>query len=54
MCVSLSITFMAFKFLALFVALVGTIDAGVTSGGLKGSEPLPHWNRTIIRKTSNT
>ena len=40
MSVSLSITFKTFKFLALFVALVVTIDAGVTSGEFKGSGPL--------------
>ena len=33
--VSLSITLKTFKFLTLFVALVGTIDAGVSGSGLK-------------------
>ena len=41
MSVSLSITFKTFKFLTLFVALVGTIDAGDTGGGFKGSGPPP-------------
>ena len=39
--VSLSITLKTFKFLTLFVALVGTIDPGVTSGGFNGSGPPP-------------
>ena len=33
MSVSLSITLKTFKFSTLFVALVGAIDTGVTSGG---------------------
>ena len=37
---SLSTTLKAFKFLALFVSLIGTIDVGVTSNGFKGSGPL--------------
>ena len=37
--VGLSITLKTFKFITLFVALVGTIDAGVTIGGFKGSGP---------------
>ena len=36
MSVSLSNTLKIFKLLALFVALVGMIDAGVTSYGIKG------------------
>ena len=36
MFVGLSITFKAFKFLTLFVALIETNDAGVTSNGFKG------------------
>ena len=40
MSVSHSITFKAFKFLTLLVALAGTIDASFTSGGYKGSGPL--------------
>ena len=40
MFVSLSITLKTFKFLLLFVALIGTIDVGVTSDGYKGSGPL--------------
>ena len=39
MSVSLSITLKTFEFLTVFVALVGTIDAGGTSSGFKGSEP---------------
>ena len=35
--VGLSNTAKTFNFLTLFVALIGTIDAGVTSGGFKGS-----------------
>ena len=37
MSVTLSITIKTFKFLTLFVALVGTIYAGVTSADFKGS-----------------
>ena len=37
--VSQNITLKTFKFLALFVALVVTIDIVVTSGGFKGSGP---------------
>ena len=45
----LSITLKAFEFLTLFVALVGTIDAGVTSGSFKGPES-PCSNRRNIKK----
>ena len=37
MSAGLSITFTAFKFLSLFVSLVGKIGAGVISGGFKRS-----------------
>ena len=40
MSASLSIALKTFKFQTLFVALVGTIDAGATSGKLKGSRPV--------------
>ena len=39
MFVSLSITLKTFKFLTLFLALIGKIDAGVTIDGFKGSDP---------------
>ena len=39
MSVCLSITLKTFKFLTLFVDLVGTIDTVITSGGLKESGP---------------
>ena len=40
MFVSLSITLKTFNFLTLFVALIGTNDAGVTNDGFKGYGPL--------------
>ena len=40
MSVGVSITLKTFKFPTLFVALVGAIDAGLTSDGFKESEPL--------------
>ena len=40
MSVGLSITLKTFKFLALFVALVRTMDAVVTSNGFQESGPL--------------
>ena len=39
MSVSLSITLKTLKFLTLFVAIVGTADAGVNRSGFKGSGP---------------
>ena len=40
MFVSLRITLKTLKFLTLFVALIGTIDAGITSDKFMGSGPL--------------
>ena len=51
MSVGQSIPLKTLKFLTLFVALVRTIDAGGTSGGLNESETLCS-NQRNIRKTS--
>ena len=41
MSICLSITLKVLKLVTLFVVQVATIDAGVISGGFKGSEPPP-------------
>ena len=45
-----SISLKTFKFLTLFVAIVGTIDAGVTSGRLKSPDLLPAQTGEIQEK----
>ena len=55
MSVSLSITFKTFKYLTLFLTLVGTIDAGVTVSGIEGSGPLgPYAEISLVARSRSS